>query len=331
VRIHDIRDEPKSASDDWDFNIAAPRQEDVPPGQVLSRAIAKQLKVLAAQDQWLLWIETDRLAAPWSVSLDHFDPYAEDITAAEDGEAPQPWDEPPLGPVVLSDREFERLQATFASVVTEWDADLGRWIGLFRKHGLAESALWIVTSGHGLSLGEHDWIGPAGNGLYEELVHLPLILRLPEAEQAGRRVPELTASVDLLPTLGEAFGATLTAGVHGNSLLAPTQGSRKPNHSYLCQKLAGGKSALRTSDWAFLHAGERNGLLFRKPEDRWEVNDVTMQHLEWASHMKITLREFVEKAQDEPFTLPVLKDYDEVIQETHSEMENKREYGTTGE
>jgi len=331
VRIHDVRNEPEIAGNDWDINVAALRKDDAPPGEALSRAIAKQLKILTEQDQWLLWIETDRLVPPWSVSLDRFDPYAEEITAAEDGEAPQPWDEPPLGPSVLNDREIEWLQATFASVVTEWDADLGRWIELFRKHDLAESALWMVTSGYGLSLGEHDWLGPTGNGLYEEMAHLPLLVRLPGAEQAGRRVPELTASVDLLPTLGEAFGVAFRPGIHGKSLLALARGSRKPVHSYLCQHLADGQAALRTPDWAFLHVGNKDKLLFRKPEDRWEVNDASMQHLEWADHVEATLHEFIEKAQDEPFIPPVLKDYDQVIQEAHPKTENQHEHGTTGE
>ena len=64
----------------------------------------------------------------------------------------------------------------------------------------------MVTSGHGLSLGEHGWIGPTGDRLNEELVHVPLLLRLPKAEQAGRRVVLQTACVDLLPTLVDLCG-----------------------------------------------------------------------------------------------------------------------------
>jgi arylsulfatase A-like enzyme len=332
VRLHDVRSEAEARSwgtfpnvpsvpsqaeipgngEAWDAVVATRRHEDAPPGEAMSAAIADQLASLANRDRWLLWIETDRLIPPWSVSLDYFDRYVEDMAASDDGEPPQPWDEPPLGPMVLSDREIERLHGTFASVVTEWDADLGRWFDLFRKHGLADSAIWIVTAGHGMSLGEHHFLGPAGPRPYEELGHVPLIVRMPAAEQAGRRISELTASIDLLPTLADAFGATPSAGIHGMSLRPLMHGLRKPIRSYLCQKI-GGESALRTPEWALLHGKESGALLFRKPEDRWEVNDARKQHLEWAEHLQWALLEFIRSAHDERSTPPVLKDYDDVV------------------
>ncbi len=312
VRLRDARSHPEVASEDWDLTIETTRADDAAPGEALTGAIAKQLAELANRDRWLLWIETDRLIPPWSVSLDYFDRYVEDMTATDDGKSPQPWDEPPLGLMALNDREIERLQGTFASVVTEWDADLGRWFDLCRKHGHAESAVWVVTSGHGMSLGEHNWIGPTAAQPFEEMGHVPLIVRLPGAEQAGRRVSELTASIDLLPTLAQAFGAVVPGSVHGQSLLPLLRGSRKPIRPYLCQTI-GNESALQTPEWVLLHGDKAGTLLFRKPEDRWEVNDARIQHLEWAEHLQSTLHEFIRRAQHERLTPTELKHYSDVV------------------
>lgn len=309
VRLADLRSQPEIAGDDWDLTITTHRDEEAPPGEALTAAIAGQLVSLAKREHWLLWIETDRLIPPWSVSLDYFDRYAEEITAPEEGESPQPWDDPPVGPIVLNDCDFDRLHGTFASVVTEWDVDLGRWFELFRKHGLAESALWMVTAGHGLSLGEHNWIGPESARPYEEMSHLPLIIRMPGGEQAGRRVSELTGSIDILPTL---LGVAGQGGLHGHSLLPLMHGSQKPVHSYLCQTIRG-EAALRTAEWAFLHGKTTGALLFRKPEDRWEVNDSRMHHLEWAEHLQSTLQEFIHSAPDERSTPPELKHYSDIV------------------
>ena len=328
VRIQDVR--APSTTNDWDVSIAVARQDDAPPGEALSQTLEKQLASLAASDQWLLWIETDRLVPPWPVSLDYFDPYAEDLAPGEDEEPIQPWDEPPLGRRVLPEPEFQRLHATFASVVSEWDADLGRCFDLFRQHGLAESALWMISSGHGLSLGEHDWIGPEAERLYEELVHLPLMVRMPKAEQAGRRISEQTGTLDLLPTLGDAFQVSFPVGIHGRSLLPLARGSRIGIRPYLVQALSTGQRALRTADWAFLQNDRATPLLFRKPEDRWEMNDSRKQHLEWADHLEQTLQEFIKAAAKEPFDPPLLIDYQDIIDEVTPETEKDDEHGSTG-
>jgi arylsulfatase A-like enzyme len=287
--------------------------EDAAPGEAFLEAVAEQLSVLAAQDRWLLWIETDRLLPPWSVSLDYFDKYVEGIAPDENGAAAQPWDEPPLGRTVLTESEIERLHGTFAAVVSEWDADLGRCFEMLRQAGLAESAWWIITSGHGLSLSEHDWIGPSSERPYEELAHVPLIVRLPNGEQGGRRVAQQTASVDLLPTLCEAFGVPVNADVHGKSLLAIARGAQEPIHPYVCQSFPTGELALRTPEWSLLSDGQSPSLLFRKPGDRWEMCDQRIMHLEWAEHLETTLRQFVDSMANGPFRPPELKHYDEVV------------------
>ena len=295
VRVHDRLDD----HGDWDRTVVVPQHEEVSPAKALFAAVAEEIDHLTSFDNWLLWIETVCFIPPWSVSLDAFDEYAGDITPGDDGAAAQPWDEPPIGKIDLSDRDSERLQGTFASVVTEWDAGLARLFKILRKRGLDESAMWIITSGHGLALGEHGWIGSEGARLFEEFSHVPLIVRLPKAESAGQRVSELTASIDLASTLAEAFGVALPWDVHGTSLLPLASGSTGAIHHYLCQNLRIGERlecTLRTPDWACLLStglGELPApLLFRKPEDRWEVSDQRLQHLEWAERMEETLIEF---------------------------------------
>jgi hypothetical protein len=276
---------------------------------------------LANVEDWLLWVETDRLLMPWTVSADFFEEYARDIVLGEEDQAslPAPWSGPVAGIAALSGGEYELLHGTFAAVVSEWDAELGEWFDLFRELGLDESAIWAITSGHGLSLGEHDWIGADAQRLHEELVHIPLLLRLPGADEAGRRVPFMTQSIDLLPTLLDAFGRPIPGDIHGLSLLPLAAGSQDALRPCSCQGLRLGNRmewALRTPDWASLvsSGNEFPPLLFRKPEDRWEVNDVRQQHLEWAEYLESTRREFEKAIQGSSVELPKLKDYDEVIE-----------------
>ncbi len=331
LRVHDLKGyTPADVAADWSESIAVPKLTDATPGESIYLQIDHTLQAVAESDNWLLWIETDRFVPPWDVSLDFFDEYAPDMAFLEEGEEPQPWDEPPLGPRDVNDRDLERLQTTFASVVTEWDVELAEWFELFREHKLDESAIWAVTAGFGLSLGEHGWIGPSGHRPFEELGHVPLLLRLPNAAQAGRRIPALSASIDVMPTLLEFFGARLSASVHGKSLAPLAHGDKKPLHAFVCQSLevnARSEQVVRTPEWALFKSSAQSSLLFRKPEDRWEVNDLRQKHLEWAEHLEAVLA----GATANPNAPPVLKSYDEIMQSSTGNKENNHADSAPGE
>jgi arylsulfatase A-like enzyme len=311
VRVHDLTDNRASNSSGWDESERVAPSDDVSPGKSLFAAAKKKLRDLAAADSWLLWIETDRLVPPWSVSLDFFDRLADDLTSDEEGQTPPPWDEPPQGATKLSDRDLERLQATFAAVVAEWDTEVGDFLARWRKLGLDQSTLLVITSGCGLALGEHDWIG-GGERPFEEVVHVPLIARLPNAEPSGRRIAVLTSSIDVMQGLFELLGITST----GTSLFNLGRGESSGKRSYLLQELHftdGSEWALRTPEWACLVSDKRQPLLFRKPEDRWEVNNVRLQHLEWAEYLEALVRNLVTRRATVETDSPPLKEYHEVV------------------
>jgi len=322
VRVRDLdAPGPVRGEDEWDETAAVPRSPEISRGEALFGVAARKLEELAGVDDWLLWVETDRLLPPWTVSPDFFEEYAQDMVLGEEEQAalPEPWCIPPAGKAELSGGEYELLHGTFAAVISEWDAELGEWFDLFRELGFDRSALWAVTSGHGLSLGEHDWIGPDAERLHEELVHIPLLLRLPGAAEAGRRVASMTQSIDLLPTLLDAFGRPAPDAIQGQSLLPLTASAGTSRIQWSWQGLYAGNRmewALRTPEWACLlsSGNELPPMLFRKPEDRWEVNDVRQQHLEWAEYLESARREIERSAHDPGIALPELKRYDEIIE-----------------
>ena len=162
--------------------------------------------------------------------------------------------------------------------MTAFDAELGRLAAEVRARGLDRSAAWVLTSGYGWPLGEHGVVGPAGSRMHEELVHLPLIVRLPGGRQGLRRVPAFTQTSDLAPTLLELFGVPRPADVAATSLVPLTVGET-PAWREDARSARDGERALRTADWAFLAAnGDRSARLYRKPDDIWEVNDEAPRH-----------------------------------------------------
>jgi arylsulfatase A-like enzyme len=192
--------------------------------------------------------------------------------------------------------------------VTYLDAQLGTLFEHMRQVGHYDDTLVCLTASQSLPLGEHGMIGwpeasvaaPLRVRLHEELVHLPLILRLPGAESAGLRVSALTQPLDVAATVLDSFGMTPPG--HGHSLWPLIRGEANEVRPYACSAAPCGNGmewALRTRDWALLLPAE-NGAgqpvaqaqLYVKPDDRWEVNDVRQRHLELAEELEARLRAF---------------------------------------
>jgi hypothetical protein len=246
---------------------ARPRDGDASPLETLLRQLPKVLDSLAGRasdgvenpslarpaNTPLLWIEIDRLLPPWDISQEVFEAYIADED--EEIEKVEPLADPELGPFDISDAAaWEWLHSSFAAVVTALDAELGAAFDLLRERGLDKTASWIVTSDYGFPLGEHGVIGPDGSELHEELVHVPLIVRNPDAADAGRRVAELTRPGSLT-----------------EPLLAPRA------HEVAVSRM-GASAAVRTEAWALIVPAEGSPKLFTKPDDRWEVHDVAAMH-----------------------------------------------------
>ena len=234
----------------------------------------------------LLWIETDGLIPPWFAPAEVFEVYCEDLLEDDtDSEPLTPWPDPPVGWFDRHDlASWELLHRTYAAALTCFDADLGRVIDLLRAKGWDESATWAFTADYGHPLGHHGLLGPHRPWLHEEFVHLPLIVRKPGAKDAGERVWSFTQPADVMGLVSRETKASATrASVISNS---DANGHRE--------------AALRTDTHALLlplsvpHDEERAPLLFEKPDDRWELNDVRQPNLGLADEMEAELRKHLE-------------------------------------
>jgi len=272
---------------EWDVLLPTDLASHATPGDALIATFESALDRLSSRSTWLLWVETDRFLPPWDFDQETYQHYASAtarFTADEEGKPPpipDPITEPVPGRLAPDDDSaWHRLQNSFAATVTSFDAELEVLIEVLRERGLDQTAAWIFTSGYGWPLGEHGVVGPAESRMHTELVHLPLLIRLPKAEQAMRRVAAFTQTSDLAPTLHDLFGMPAMA----NSLLPLATGSRQTGHDVARSasvRATHTERAIRTFEWAFLPAvpeADEPPRLFRKPDDIWEVNDLAPRH-----------------------------------------------------
>jgi len=88
-----------------------------------------------------------------------------------------------------------------------YDASIRYWDGVIedlatalKERGIWEEATIVITSDHGEEFWEHGNWGH-GQTLYNEVIHVPLIVKTPEAQP--RRVAENVSLVDVAPTLAD--------------------------------------------------------------------------------------------------------------------------------
>jgi tetratricopeptide (TPR) repeat protein len=113
---------------------------------------------------------------------------------------------------------------SYNRAIATTDAAVGKLIGSLRAQKLYDDALVVVASNHGESLGAH---GEETHGifLYDETIHVPVVLKLPGSRMAGKKINNRTRLLDVAPAVLEAAGIPVPSQMQGQSLLRLAQTS----------------------------------------------------------------------------------------------------------
>jgi len=119
------------------------------------------------------------------------------------------------------------LQARYDEMVLYADHAVGDFLDYLDRTGRLNDSIVIISADHGESF-EHNWFLHAGPPLYDDLIHIPLLVHLPGQSQSAH-ISELAQQVDLLPTLLDLIGAPVPSWTDGTSLKSSIAGKRNPN------------------------------------------------------------------------------------------------------
>ena len=107
------------------------------------------------------------------------------------------------------------------------DLWIGRLLDALEHHGLSERTMVVILADHGEAFGEHQVAGQRifyhGRTLYEELLRVPLLIRIPGLEPRSIDTPVML--VDVAPTIAEAMGLEVPASFRGRSLVPAMVGA----------------------------------------------------------------------------------------------------------
>ncbi|NMC71168.1 MAG: sulfatase-like hydrolase/transferase, partial [Myxococcales bacterium] len=222
--------------------------------------------------------------------LDRYDadPYSGPVKAAETSKL---LERIKAGQVTLTARDRRRLEALYDGEITYHDAHAPKLYEALESLGVLDDTLVVVTADHGEEFFEHGSVGH-GHSLYQELLHVPLLLRLPGRFRAAAKVDAVAGLVDVAPTAFEALGLGVPPAFQGRSLLALAHDGETGVETAFSEFLEG-QRAVTGQRYKLIHRGYRP-LLYDLREDPGEVRDAAGEQPIAARTMQIRLARYLE-------------------------------------
>ena len=200
---------------------------------------------------------------------------------------------------LITDAEF--VAALYDQEIRYVDDGVGELVAAVDDLGLTERTLVIIVADHGESMTEHG-IYFAHHGLYDCVLRVPFIARMPGVLPQGVRLSQMLQHQDIAPTLLEAVEMSIPTTMDGRSFWPLLTGEcQQGGHEFIvsaeCSWQA--KWCLRTEDYKFILAREPDFYgnppqeLYHVPVDSVEEHNIVAEQSDVASAMEAKLEEWI--------------------------------------
>ena len=199
----------------------------------------------------------------------------------------------------MSAADLDRVKAYYYGMISQNDKYIGTVLDELKSTGLAGHTLVIFNADHGEMLGDHGLLFK-GSYMYDEVVHVPCIMRAPGMIPAGTVVSGLVEEVDILPTILEVLGVPVPAPVQGKSLL-PLAKNPKARHKQAAFAEFPTIKMARTKEWKLVHyVKARHGELYDLKSDPHELMNLydDPKHAASRAEMESLLADWLAKTED---------------------------------
>ncbi|HTJ43021.1 MAG TPA: sulfatase-like hydrolase/transferase [Kofleriaceae bacterium] len=158
------------------------------------------------------------------------------------------------------------------------DGFIGQILDAIDKEGLAKDTIVVLVSDHGEAFGAHRIAGQDlffhGQSLYDELIHVPVIVRAPDV--APREVDQVVQVIDVAPTILDLLGQAPPKAWKGRTLLPLLKGEPQAPRPAFAELLP-------APEWdhegkSMISADGKWHLFFRQSDNKYELYDMTADH-----------------------------------------------------
>ncbi|MDH5406262.1 MAG: sulfatase [Candidatus Aminicenantes bacterium] len=182
-----------------------------------------------------------------------------------------------------SEKEKQYIRALYDGGVLYADRYLGLLFDKLKEFGLLKNTIIIITSDHGEEFWEHyDIAATHGHSLFNELLHVPLIIYAPVLKVKKKTVEDKASLIDVFPTLLDLAGIEPydRAKIMGTSLLPLIEGKERQKSNIIFSELKSKVSKIRlqsiiTDRYKYIYSLDGE---FQATFDVYEI-DITSEQL----------------------------------------------------
>jgi arylsulfatase len=167
---------------------------------------------------------------------------------------------------------LEDVVAAYDSGIRFVDDGLAELFARLKELDVWDDSLVVVTSDHGESLYDRGLYVGHTYTLHDDVIRVPLLVRLPKARRAAR-LQGLVDLTDLLPLVLEEVGVPVPEGLSGSNPLLREDGSVPPRPFVRGEASHTGARYVRSSQWKLIRGTDSRGDVKRIPpglRDRYE-------------------------------------------------------------
>jgi len=249
----------------------------------------------------LKWLK--KVKPPFFLWLHYMDPHGpyqskRGIAYINKIRSEQLWHKAVKRPETLTEQELAELKASYQEEVAYLVRHLGDLFEELMRMDLLENSLVILTSDHGDAFGEHGFFTHP-HELYDELIHVPLIIYTPKAKP--QTIDRPVGLVNLTPTVLDYAGVNVEAGSFDGLSLRPLleHGKLEGFTDYVISEAEFDPyiGAVRTTEWKFI-LNERKGTkeLYHIKKDPGEQRNVIHEYPRVAQELEAILQEHLASA-----------------------------------
>ena len=196
------------------------------------------------------------------------------------------------------------LERAYDRELVRTDALVGRLVGALERAGIRESTRIVFTADHGEQFLEHGRLVHGGNGLYEEVLRVPLFITGGDARGGDgerREIPDPVGSIDVVPTLLHVLDLPVPGIFEGESR-AREPGEREEPGSGSVVATDGRTWKLVTERWSYIFSRKyQRQELYDLEADPGERHDLATERPEMARELGRRLAERIRRSRRHPY------------------------------
>ncbi len=193
--------------------------------------------------------------------------------------------------VVFDASDQRRLRGLHDGEISYHDRELGRFLERLGALGVADDTLFLITSDHGEEFNDHGSWGH-GHSVYQELLHVPLIVWRPGVVPA-QRIAHTVSTLSVSPTVLGAAGVSGLRAAEGRNLMPDILGDVTVGPQVAFSNFLDDRRVIRAGRWKLILRGH-NPTFFDLESDPGEQRELDMsRHPIAARYCRVLLGQYL--------------------------------------